>query len=75
MSSDFVAWVIAIALGIAVVVLGLRRNLSETTRNWLPRFGGDPERGPRRWGSMRAKKGDDTRSPRDNGAGSLRSTC
>ena len=31
-------------LGIAVVILGLRRNLSETTRNGLPRFGRDPER-------------------------------
>jgi hypothetical protein len=44
MSSDLVPWVVAITLGIAVVVLGLRRNLSETTRNGLPRFGGDPER-------------------------------
>lgn len=43
MSSDLIAWVVAITLGIAVVVLGLRRNLSETTRNGLPRFG-DPER-------------------------------
>jgi len=41
MSSDLIAWVVAITLGIAVVVLGLRRNLSETTRNGLPRFGGD----------------------------------
>ena len=44
MSSDLIAWIVAITLGIAVVVLGLRRSLSETTRNWLPRFGGDPER-------------------------------
>lgn len=44
MSSDLVAWVVAVTLGIAVVVLGLRRNLSETTRNGLPRFGGDPSR-------------------------------
>jgi hypothetical protein len=44
MSSDLIAWVVAITLGIAVVVLGLRRNLSEITRNGLPRFGGDPER-------------------------------
>lgn len=44
MSSDLIAWVVAITLGIAVVVLGLRRDLSETTRNGLPRFGGDPER-------------------------------
>lgn len=41
MSSDLIAWVVAIALGLAVVVLGLRRNLSETTRNGLPRFGGE----------------------------------
>jgi hypothetical protein len=44
MSSDLIAWVVAITLGIAVVVLGLRRNLSEITRNGLPRFGGDSER-------------------------------
>jgi|ERR1041384_458592 hypothetical protein len=44
MSSDLLAWVVAGTLAIAVVVLGLRRNLSETTRNGLPRFGGDPER-------------------------------
>jgi hypothetical protein len=44
MSSDLIAWVVAITFGIAVVVVGLRRNLSETTRNGLPRFGGDPER-------------------------------
>ncbi|MFP5389558.1 MAG: hypothetical protein ACLGG5_09715, partial [Thermoleophilia bacterium] len=35
-----------ITLGAAVVVLGLRRNLSETTRNGLPRFGGGRERAP-----------------------------
>jgi hypothetical protein len=44
MSSDLIAWAVAITLGIAVVVLGLRRNLSEATRHGLPRFGGDPER-------------------------------
>jgi hypothetical protein len=44
MSSDLIAWVVAVTLGIAVVVLGLRRNLSETTRKGLPRFGGDSER-------------------------------
>jgi hypothetical protein len=43
MSSDLIAWIVAITLGIVVVVLGLRRNLSEATRNGLPRFGGDPE--------------------------------
>jgi len=43
MSSDLIAWIVAIGLGIAVVVLGLRRNLGETTRNWLPRSGGVPD--------------------------------
>jgi hypothetical protein len=43
MSSDLIAWIVAIGLGIAVVVLGLRRNLGETTRNWLPRSEGAPE--------------------------------
>lgn len=44
MGSDLIAWVVAIAFGIAVVVLGLRRNLSETTRNGLPRYGEPSER-------------------------------
>lgn len=39
MSSDLIALVVAITLGITVVVLGLRRHLSEATRNGLPRFG------------------------------------
>jgi hypothetical protein len=43
MSNDLIAWVVALTLGTAVVILGLRRNLSETTRNGLPRFGGAPE--------------------------------
>jgi hypothetical protein len=46
MSSDLVALVVALTLGIAVVALGLRRNLSETTRNGLPRFGGTPSGRP-----------------------------
>jgi hypothetical protein len=44
MSSDLIAWVVAITLGIAVVGLGLRRNLADVTQSWLPRFGGDSER-------------------------------
>jgi hypothetical protein len=44
MGSELIAWVVAITLGVVVVALGLRRNLSETTRHGLPRFGGDPER-------------------------------
>src|SRR6478609_9609615 len=43
MSRDLIALMGALVLGTAVVILGLRRNLSETTREWLPRFGGDSE--------------------------------
>lgn len=43
MSSDLVAWVVGITLGIAVVGLGLRRNLGDVTRSWLPRFGEAPK--------------------------------
>jgi hypothetical protein len=39
MSSDLIAWIVAITLGAAVVGLGLRRKLADTTRNWLPRPG------------------------------------
>jgi hypothetical protein len=42
-SSDLIAAIVALALGTAVVLLGLRRNLSETTRNGLPLFGGDSQ--------------------------------
>jgi hypothetical protein len=37
MSSDLIALVVGITLDIAIVVLGLRRNLSDVTRSWLPR--------------------------------------
>jgi hypothetical protein len=43
MSSDLIAWVVGITLGIVVVGLGLRRNLGDVTRSWLPRFGEAPE--------------------------------
>jgi hypothetical protein len=43
MNSDLIAWIVAIALGLAVVGLGLRRDLGEITRSWLPRFGEAPE--------------------------------
>jgi hypothetical protein len=43
MSSDLIAWVVAITLGVVVVVLGWRRNLGDVTRNWLPRFEGPSE--------------------------------
>ncbi len=39
MSSDLIAWVVAITLGAVVVVLGWRRDLGDVTRSWLPRFG------------------------------------
>jgi hypothetical protein len=45
MSSDLIALVVGITLGITVVVLGLRRNLADVTRSWLPRFGEVPEPG------------------------------
>jgi hypothetical protein len=44
MSNALIAWIVAIGLGAAVVSLGLRRNLGNTTRNWLPRFEGPSER-------------------------------
>jgi hypothetical protein len=44
MSSDLIALVVALTLGAAVVILGSRRNLSETTRDGLPQFVGNPER-------------------------------
>lgn len=43
MSSDLIALVVAIGLGTVVVVVGMRRDLSETTRSNLPRFGEDSE--------------------------------
>lgn len=43
MSRDLIVLIVAIGLVIAVVVLGLRRNLSEITRSNLPRFGSPPE--------------------------------
>lgn len=36
MGNDLIAWIVAIALGIPVVILGLRRKLGDTTSNWLP---------------------------------------
>jgi hypothetical protein len=39
MSNDLIALVVATGLGIVVVVVGLRRDLSEVTRSNLPRFG------------------------------------
>jgi hypothetical protein len=39
MGSDLIAWIVAVALGAIVVIVGLRRNLADTTRNSLPWFG------------------------------------
>ena len=49
MSSDLIAWVVGITLGIAVVCLGLRRNLADVTRSWLPRFGEAPKPATAPW--------------------------
>lgn len=38
MSSDLIAWVVGIVLGVAAIGLGLRRNLADVTQSWLPRF-------------------------------------
>lgn len=46
MSRDLILLLITLALSTVVVILGLRRNLSETTRDWLPQFGGDSEQSP-----------------------------
>lgn len=43
MGSDLIPLVVALSLGTAVVVLGLRRNLDDVTRNGLPRFEEAPE--------------------------------
>jgi hypothetical protein len=46
MSSDLIAWVVGIALATVVVGFGLRRNLADVTRSWLPRFGEVPKLAP-----------------------------
>jgi hypothetical protein len=43
MSSDLIALIVGITFGIAVVGLGLRRELGDVTRSWLPQFGEAPE--------------------------------
>jgi len=43
MSSDLIALVIAISLGVVVVAVGLRRNLGDATRAWLPPPGDVPD--------------------------------
>jgi hypothetical protein len=39
MGSDLIAWIVAGTLGVVVVGLGLRRDLGDATRDWLPRPG------------------------------------
>jgi hypothetical protein len=59
MSSDLIAWAVAVTLGVVVVVLGLRRNLSATTRSWLPRFGegsGEATVPPRPFGAEQRRR-------------------
>jgi hypothetical protein len=46
MGNDLIAWVVGLALVIVVVWLGLRRNLSDVTQSWLPRFGEGPKLAP-----------------------------
>jgi hypothetical protein len=43
MSTDLIAWGVAITLGVVVVVVGWRRDLGDVTRSWLPQFGGPSE--------------------------------
>jgi hypothetical protein len=43
MSNQLIALIVALGLGTVVVVVGLRRDLSPTTRSNLPRFGEDSE--------------------------------
>jgi hypothetical protein len=57
MSSDLMAWIVAITLGLAVVGLGLRRYLADITRNWLPRFGEPRSRRLRHRGHPMVDKG------------------
>ena len=44
MNSDLIAGVVAVVLGVAVVVLGLRRDLSETTRSGIRQLEADPDK-------------------------------
>jgi hypothetical protein len=67
MGSDLIASVVAITLGVAVVLLGLRRNLSETTRNGLPRFGKDPEQATASFGPPEGEQWRRPLSPRQRG--------
>jgi len=43
MSGDLIVLAAAVGLSLVVVLLGSRRDLGDTTRSWLPRFGKDPE--------------------------------
>lgn len=64
MSSDLIALVVAITLGVAVVGLGWRRNLGDVTREWLPRFGKAPKPATATAGSFDGGQGRRRLSPR-----------
>jgi hypothetical protein len=64
MSSDLIAWIVAITLGLAVVGLELRRDLAEVTRNWLPWFGEVAERSTATQGPSDGGQGRRQFSPR-----------
>lgn len=64
MSTDVITLIIALGLGIAVVVLGLRRNLSETTRDGLPRFGEASDETPEALGPSEGGQGRKPLSPK-----------
>jgi len=38
-SGDLIPWLVATVLGVAVIVVGSRRELGGVTRSWLPDFG------------------------------------
>ncbi|HEY5709393.1 MAG TPA: hypothetical protein VIS51_08350 [Solirubrobacterales bacterium] len=64
MSSDLITWIVAIALGLAVVGLGWRRDLGDVTRNWLPRFGEASEQATETRGLSKGGQGRRQLSPR-----------
>jgi len=64
MSTDLIALTVAIGLGTVVVVIGLRRDLSATTRSNLPRFGEDSAPATATVGLWEGERGGKPPSPR-----------
>jgi hypothetical protein len=64
MSRDLIVLIVTIGLGIVIVLLGLRRNLSETTRSGLPRFGEAPEQVTEMVGPSEHERGRKPLSPK-----------